>query len=122
MSAAPTAMERVQESSPGVLILFAHANALSAHDRALEAAEHPNALYHLKQAVDALERAHRALVNTDGTAILKDGDPEPVDRWPTTHNKFSTRCDVCGTHISWAAKGDVRPDNCENCGAVLDNG
>jgi hypothetical protein len=68
--------------SPGTCILFAHADTLIALERTTDAGEHPNALYHLRAAVDSLERAHRALVSTDGTAILKDGEAEPVETWP----------------------------------------
>ena len=78
----PTHLERNRERSPGILILFAHAATLTAHERAVDAGEHPTCLYHLRHAVDALERAHRNLERADGTAILHDGDPEPVDTWP----------------------------------------
>ncbi len=113
-----SALERVH-SSPGILILFAHSNALSAHDRAAEAGEHPNALYHLKHAIDSLERAHRLLVDPRGTAILKDGDAEPVDTWADQLSHWQARCPDCRRVLDWSAKGVVRPTVCPHCEATL---
>ena len=75
----PPRYERTRERSPGILILFAYSDALIALEAAEEAGEHPNSLFHLRRAVDALELAHRQLSNRDGTAIVKPGEAKPVD-------------------------------------------
>jgi Ni,Fe-hydrogenase III large subunit len=74
-----SAFELATDRSPGIHILFAYTSACGALERALEVGEHPDAVYQLRAAVDALERAHRALVDPNGTAILRPGEPEPVE-------------------------------------------
>lgn len=70
---------RILERSPGTSILFAYADTLGALEVTIDAGEHPDAIYHLRRAADSLEHAHKTLIRGDGSAIIRPGEPEPVD-------------------------------------------
>lgn len=74
-----SAPESVVELPAGLRVLSVFVDLLAALQAAEDEGAHPHALYHLRQAVDSVERAHRALGGGPAGAIVRPGEAEPVD-------------------------------------------
>ncbi len=78
MRAPVTAADESADLPVGVRLLSALADVWGIVGAAEEAGEHPHALFHVRKAVTHLEHAHRQLVDPAGTAVVLEGEPEPV--------------------------------------------